>query len=138
MGSMASGLPKDIVQRLVEAEREPIRQLEVRKKNAGPDHPHSMEPQQFADMMVRIRDMEAALGSSRKEVVAEESETVVVQRRSLYASADIKKGEKVGVERIIELRPALGIYPKYKKQVGGLTAAKDIKKGEAIYWDSLA
>jgi sialic acid synthase SpsE len=88
--------------------------------------------------MVRIRDMEAALGSSRKEVVAEESETVVVQRRSLYASADIKKGEKVGVERIIELRPALGIYPKYKKQVGGLTAAKDIKKGEAIYWDSLA
>lgn len=33
MGSMASGLPKDIVQRLVEAEREPIRQLEVRKKD---------------------------------------------------------------------------------------------------------
>lgn len=33
MGSMASGLPKDIVQRLVEAEREPIRKLESRKKD---------------------------------------------------------------------------------------------------------
>jgi len=33
MGSMASGLPKDIVQRLVDAEREPIRKLESRKKD---------------------------------------------------------------------------------------------------------
>ena len=33
MGPMASGLPRDIVQRLVEAEREPIRQLENRKKS---------------------------------------------------------------------------------------------------------
>jgi len=33
MGSMASGLPKDIVQRLVDAEREPIRKLEAHKKD---------------------------------------------------------------------------------------------------------
>lgn len=33
LGSMASGLPKDLVQRLVEAEREPIRKLEMRKKD---------------------------------------------------------------------------------------------------------
>lgn len=31
LGPIASGLPKDLVQKLVEAEREPIRQLEVRK-----------------------------------------------------------------------------------------------------------
>jgi sialic acid synthase SpsE len=96
-----------------------------------------MEPKQFSDMMVRIRDMEAALGSSRKEVVAEESETVIVQRRSLYATEDIKAGETIG-NRLIELRPALGIYPKFKKQVAGLTAKKAIGKGEAICWDSLA
>ena len=107
------------------------------KKNAGPDHPHSMEPDDFAKMMVHIRDMESALGSSRKEVVAEEFETVVVQRRGLYATENIKAGEVIG-DRIIELRPALGIYPKYKKQVAGLAAKKAIGKGEAIYWDSLA
>ncbi|MCO5141889.1 MAG: flagellar filament capping protein FliD [Oligoflexia bacterium] len=33
LGPIASGLPKDLVQRLVEAEREPIRQLESRKQN---------------------------------------------------------------------------------------------------------
>lgn len=106
------------------------------KRNAGPDHPHSMEPDQFADMVVRIRDMEKALGSSRKEVVAEESETVIVQRRGLYASQFIRKGEVIG-NRIIELRPALGIYPKYKEQVAKLRADKDIREGEAIFWDSL-
>ncbi len=33
LGPIASGLPKDIVQRLVDAEREPIRQLEAKKAN---------------------------------------------------------------------------------------------------------
>jgi flagellar hook-associated protein 2 len=33
LGPIASGLPKDLVQRLVDAEREPIRQLEARKAN---------------------------------------------------------------------------------------------------------
>lgn len=33
LGSMATGLPKDLVQRLVEAEREPIRKLESRKQD---------------------------------------------------------------------------------------------------------
>lgn len=106
-------------------------------KNAGPDHPHSMEPEAFAKMVVRIREMEQALGSARKEVVAEESETVIVQRRGLYAAKDIKQGEAIGVERITELRPALGIAPKYKRQVAALRANKDIAEGEAIYWESL-
>ena len=92
---------------------------------------------EFAKMMVRIRDMEKALGSGRKEVVAEESETVIVQRRALYATEDIKEGEVIG-DRIVELRPALGIFPKYKKQVAGLTAKKDITKGAPIFWESLS
>jgi flagellar hook-associated protein 2 len=33
LGPMASGLPRDLIQRLVEAEREPIRKLESRKKD---------------------------------------------------------------------------------------------------------
>lgn len=107
------------------------------KKNAGPDHPHSMEPDEFAKMVERIRDMEKALGSSRKEVVVEESETVIVQRRGLYAAAPIKQGEAVGVERLVELRPALGIYPKYKRRVAGLRAKKDIETGEPIFWESV-
>ncbi len=104
------------------------------KKNAGPDHPHSMEPAEFAAMVRRIREMEIALGTGRKEVVAEEEETVIVQRRGLYASEDIALGEVIG-ERLEELRPALGIYPKYKKEVSSMRARRAIKQGEAVHWD---
>lgn len=108
------------------------------KKNAGPDHPHSMEPEEFAAMVARIRNMERALGTGRKEVVAEEAETVIVQRRGLYAAKDIGTGRKIGMSSLVELRPALGIYPKYKEVVAGLTARRKIKAGEPIFWKDLA
>lgn len=61
------------------------------KTDKGPDHPHSMEPQEFKFMVDSIREVERAMGSTRKEVVAEEGETVYVQRRCLYAKNDMKK-----------------------------------------------
>ena len=64
----------------------------LRKTDAGPDHPHSMEPDEFARMIERTRSLERALGSTRKEVVAEEAETVVVQRRGLACRQGASQG----------------------------------------------
>jgi sialic acid synthase SpsE len=110
----------------------------LNKEDKGPDHPHSMNPEEFKKMVDRIRDLESALGTTKKEVVEEESETVVVQRRGLYAKSDIKKGEQIGKERIIELRPCLGIEPKFKDVVANRTAKRDINAAEPIGWDVLA
>lgn len=107
------------------------------KKDKGPDHPHSMEPQEFRQMVDRVRLLEKALGTARKEVVQEEAETVIVQRRSLHANRDIKKGEVIKKEDIIELRPAVGILPKYKEIVVGRRAKADINRHEAIYWENI-
>lgn len=63
----------------------------LNKKDKGPDHPHSMEPAEFKFMVDSIREVEKAMGSTRKEVQKEESETVFVQRRCLYAKKDLKK-----------------------------------------------
>lgn len=109
----------------------------LNKKDKGPDHPHSMEPQEFKQMVERVRLLEKALGSARKEVVEEESETVIVQRRSLHLKRDIKKHEVIQREDIIELRPAVGILPKYKDIVAGRQAKIDIKAKEAIYWKDI-
>jgi len=108
------------------------------KTAKGPDHPHSMDPKEFAQMVARVRQMEQALGSGRKEVVPEESETVIVQRRGLYAKLEIKKGEVFSRENVIELRPALGILPKQKKDIIGKSASRDIFAGEPIKWDDVA
>ena len=80
----------------------------LNKNDKGPDHPHSMEPDEFKFMVDSIREVERAMGSTRKEVVDEESETVFVQRRCLYAKRDLKKGQIITPEDIDVLRPALG------------------------------
>lgn len=107
------------------------------KKDKGPDHPHSMEPKELKEMVDKIRLLEKALGSTRKYVVEEENETVIVQRRGLYATQDIPQGKKLHKDDIIELRPALGILPNDKKKVIGITVKKDIEQGSPLFWDDL-
>jgi len=107
------------------------------KKDKGPDHPHSMDVNEFKRMVYYVRELEEAMGSSRKVVVEEESETVYVQRRGLYTTKFIPKGKKVETDDVTVLRPALGIYPKYKNIVIGRIASRDIEADSPIYWEDL-
>ncbi len=109
----------------------------LNKKDKGPDHPHSMEPQDFKQMVNYVREVERAMGSTVKEVQKEESETVFVQRRCLYAARSIKAGQVLVDEDITVLRPALGIQPKYKKTIIGKSVNKDIPAGDPIFWEDL-
>lgn len=107
----------------------------LNKKDKGPDHPHSMEPHEFRFMVDSIREVERALGSTTKDVVEEESETVYVQRRGLYAARDLKKGQVLTGDDITVLRPALGIAPKFLNVVIGKAVNKDIVKGQPLFWE---
>ena len=109
----------------------------INKTDDGPDHPHSMDVNEFKRMVEYIRELEAALGSTRKLVVEEESETVIVQRRSLYARNDIPKGEIIKLEDLVELRPQLGIMPKYKKNIIGKQSKRLISQDEPVTWDDI-
>jgi N-acetylneuraminate synthase len=108
----------------------------LNKADKGPDHPHSMNPKEFRLMTDYVREIERALGSTRKEVVAEESETVFVQRRCLYAKRDIPKGKKIEEADIDVLRPALGIAPKFKNVIIGKTANCFIEAGKPLFWEN--
>ena len=88
-------------------------------------------------MVDSIREAERAMGSTRKEVVAEESETVFVQRRCLYAKRDLKKGQVITAEDLDVLRPALGIPPKFRETIIGKTVNKDIPARDPIFWEDL-
>lgn len=109
----------------------------LNKKDKGPDHNHSMDVKDFTQMVKDIRLMESALGGTQKYVVEEESETVIVQRRCMYAKRDIFEGEVLTKDDIDILRPALGIPPKYISIIAGKTARKNIEKGMPIFWDCI-
>ena len=108
----------------------------LNRKDKGPDHPHSMEPAEFKFMVDSVREVERAMGSTCKEVVAEEGETVYVQRRCLYAAKDIEKGHIMTSEDIDVLRPALGIPPKFKSIIIGKICKENIVKGTPLFWEN--
>ncbi|MBP3416582.1 MAG: N-acetylneuraminate synthase family protein [Spirochaetaceae bacterium] len=107
------------------------------KNDKGPDHPHSMNPTEFKFMVKSIRELELALGTSHKQVVEEEKETVFVQRRGLCARNSISTNSILKATDIDVLRPALGIPPKFEHVIVGKRVNKNIEKGEPIYWDDI-
>jgi len=109
----------------------------LNKSDKGPDHPHSMNVLEFKTMVERVRQLEKAMGSTKKFVVEEEHETVLVQRRGLYAAKDIPQGKVIEYSDLVELRPALGILPKYKNTIIGRTFKTNIESGQPIFWENL-
>ncbi len=105
----------------------------------GPDHPFSMDPRSWRDMVDRTRELERSLGSTKKFVAENELETVIVQRRCLRAARDIAPGEVLQRAMITVLRPAASgaIEPFEIDAVLGARALVEIPAGEAITWRML-
>ena len=105
----------------------------------GPDHPFSMTPQTWREMVDRTRELERAMGSPEKRVMENEEQTVVVQRRCLRAIRDIEPGEILTREMVAVLRPATpGAIPPYDiDQVIGTKAISAIPAGKELRWVDL-
>lgn len=105
----------------------------------GPDHPFSMTPASWRDMVDRTRELEASLGDPLKRVADNERETYVVQRRCVRASRMISAGEVLSNDALEVLRPApAGSIPPFEvDQLVGRKARRDIEPGEALSWSYL-
>ncbi len=102
----------------------------------GPDHPFSMDPVSWREMVDRTRELERALGSPDKRVAENEIETLVVQQRCLRAAIDIQAGDVLSREMIDVLRPAPdgAIRPYEIELLIGKKAIKHIPAGAEIRW----
>ncbi|MGA9901151.1 MAG: N-acetylneuraminate synthase family protein, partial [Terriglobales bacterium] len=109
-------------------------------RREGPDHPFSMTPSSWREMVDRTRELELALGSSRKFVSDNERDTVVVQRRSLRAVRDLAAGTVLREDMLEALRPAPrdAVFPFDLAQVVGKKLTRDLPAGEGLKWTSLA
>ena len=101
-------------------------------QNDGPDHPHSLNPELFSEMVKRIREIELGLGDGKKKIEKSEKDTRIIQRRSIFTVKSIEKGEKFSHENIKCLRPAIGIPPSYFSKILGKKAKKNLKLDHPI------
>lgn len=98
----------------------------------GPDHPFAMDPNSFGKMVAGIRALEKALGVGEKKIMPSEKETVIIQRRGIYAAKNIDKGEKMTRDMLQLLRPAIGLRPSEIKRIIGKRTKKKILAGDSI------
>ena len=98
----------------------------------GPDHKFAMNPEAWAEMVARTRELERALGSTDKFVAENEKDTVIVQRRCLRAAREIKEGEVITHDMLEPLRPNTpgAIQPYEIDSVVGTKALVDIPFGK--------
>lgn len=105
----------------------------------GPDHHFSATPEEFAALVRSIRDVEAALGASRKQPVAAELAERSKFQRTLVASRAIAAGEAFTTENIIGKRTTgAGLAPRFADYYYGQRAARAIAIDEPITFDVIA
>ena len=101
----------------------------------GPDHILSSEPNEMSDLVLMSEKIPQILGNGVKRIQPNEYDTINTQRKSLYASHDIKKGEVISEKMISIKGPGGGLLPRYIDIVVGRVARQDIKKDFPITWN---
>ena len=105
----------------------------------GPDHEFSMNPQNWIEMVEKTRELEYALGSGVKKVEDNESETVILQRRSIRLKKDLNAGSVISKEDVAVLRPCPNgaINPSNIHRVIDSKITRNVKKGECLFWSDI-
>ena len=104
------------------------------KNQEGPDHAFSMDPKDWREMVDRSRELEAALGSTKKFVAENEQKTVVLQRRCLRVKENLEAGTILKEEDLEALRPAPldGVMPYDLEKLIGKELVRPLESGTHI------
>jgi N,N'-diacetyllegionaminate synthase len=103
----------------------------------GPDHKASLSPDELAQMVRQIRDVEIALGSPIKKPTASELPVRELVRRSVTLVRPLPAGAVITREDVALLRPGTGIAPGALTTVVGKAVLRDIAAGTTLQWADL-
>ncbi len=107
--------------------------ITLNRADGGPDAKFSMEPDEFKEMVIRIRELEKALGNVTYKLTDKQIKSRE-HSRSLFVVKDIKEGETFTENNIKSIRPSFGLPTKYIRDILGKKARKDILKGTPLDW----
>jgi N-acetylneuraminate synthase/N,N'-diacetyllegionaminate synthase len=98
----------------------------------GPDQWFSSTPEEFAELVRRVRGAEEMLGCGDLRPTRAEAQARENFRLSCTAARDLTAGSILKVEDISFLRPATGLPPSKLESLIGHCLVADIQKGEAF------
>ncbi|MBI3463386.1 MAG: N-acetylneuraminate synthase family protein, partial [Planctomycetes bacterium] len=111
--------------------------ITLSRKLDGPDHPHSLESNEFAQMVLNIRQIEAALGDGVKRPAEDEMPERQWARRGVYARIDIPAGATLAPEMLYCVRPCVGVAAEHLSQLVGRRLRDHLTAKEPISLDVL-
>ena len=104
------------------------------KSMEGNDHKVSLLPDEFADMVRGIREVEAALGSSApRRITQGERMNRATLAKSLMVTQDIAEGTVVTDEMIAVKSPGRGLQPNYRRVLIGRRVGRSMNAGDFFY-----
>ena len=98
----------------------------------GPDHKASLLPDELAQMVRAVRNIEMALGDGIKQPSRSEKKNIPIARKSIVAFCSIAAGEKFTGDNLTVKRPGNGLSPMKWDDIIGKTATKNYKKNDLI------
>ena len=100
----------------------------------GPDHKASLEPDELARFVERLRKAETMLGDDRKRPTAAEMDTRAIARRRMVAARPIAAGEIITEDKLVLRRHDSGFWGDRWDDVIGTPAPRAFAAGEGIEW----
>ncbi len=96
------------------------------------EHMFSLEPGDMKKFVAVVRELEIALGSSRKQLSRQEIENRTKIRRSVHLRRAVKTGEPLTIELIDFRRPGFGIAPHEFERYLGMRFARAMASGQIV------
>jgi N,N'-diacetyllegionaminate synthase len=101
------------------------------------EHIMSLEPQDMGRFVEMIREMEVALGSTRRVLSDVERKKRDAVRRSLHVARDLPAGHILGEADIDYRRPGTGIPPDRLTEVLSRPLTREKNTGQRLEWSDL-
>ena len=92
----------------------------------------SLSVEEFKDMVLSIRNIDKALGESKKVISRKEKKNIKLFRRGLVFNKNLKKNSIIKKEDISTKRPLIGLEPTFKKKLIGKILKKDVSEDQPI------
>ncbi len=110
------------------------RHITLDKTSNGPDHAASLEPNEFREMVIGVRQVEEAMGDDTNRMVTQgELLNREVLGKSIVASRDLKIGTIIEKEHLDYKSPGNGLSPVEINRLIGKTLNSNLNEGEIIF-----